>query len=51
MDITNAVSKNEMYDFLIDIIPREEQNADASADSNRVMGLNQMVFFYVCLIE
>ena len=47
MDITNAVGKNEMYDFLIDIIPREEQNVDTNTGNNRVMGLNQMVFFYV----
>ena len=45
MDITNAVGKNEMYDF--DIIPREEQNVDTNTENNRVMGLNQMVFFYV----
>ena len=38
-----------MYDFLIDIIPREEQSADANTESNRMMGLNQMVFFYVLL--
>lgn len=47
MDITSAVGKNEMYDFLIDIIPREESSADIAADSNRMMGMNPMVFFYV----
>jgi len=30
-DIANAVGKNEMFDFLIDIVPRETRPSDVSA--------------------
>ena len=36
-----------MYDFLIDIIPREESTAELGQDSARLMGINPMMFFYV----
>ena len=46
-DITDAVNKNEMYDFLIDIVPREDSRTEANGESGRSMGLNQMVYYYV----
>lgn len=46
-DITDAVNKNEMYDFLIDIVPREDSRTEANGESSRSMGLNQMVYYYV----
>ena len=46
-DITDAVNKNEMYDFLIDIVPREDSRTEVNGESNRSIGLNQMVYYYV----
>lgn len=46
-DITDAVNKNEMYDFLIDFIPREDSRTEANGENGRSMGLNQMVYYYV----
>lgn len=41
------MNKNEMYDFLIDFIPREDSRTEANGENGHSMGLNQMVYYYV----
>lgn len=47
MDITTAVSANEMYDFLIDIIPRDDQNLDFNRNEQKVPPYDPMMYIYV----
>ena len=51
VDITTAVSENEMYDFLIDFIPREEAPIDYSRQAPKPPPYDSVIYMFVCLFS
>ena len=49
VDITTAVSENEMYDFLIDFIPREEAAIDYSRQAAKPPPFDSVMYMFVLL--
>lgn len=41
------MSSNELYDFLIDIIPREDQSAAYARNTEEKMPFDQVMYVYV----
>ncbi|KAK8798765.1 hypothetical protein WA158_007849 [Blastocystis sp. Blastoise] len=46
MDISSAVSKSDTFDFLIDIVPREDTKASRKEDVNKVIPYEAMFMLY-----
>ena len=44
------MSSNEIYDFLIDIIPREDQPANFPRNTEEKMPFDQVMYVYVSVV-